>query len=163
MPIYMKIPGVKGTGKGKYDGWIELESAGPSVSGHITASTGAGSDREATAPSRTEIVVTKRTDNASPDLVRLSQRGQGMKVTIEYVAGDSRPPAPYRSIELTDAIITGYVTHGHGGAASARPFESLTLNFNAITVTNTPGRVSTDTRQLPDRALWDLASGARGS
>jgi len=70
MPIYMKYPGVEGTGKGNHKGWIELQSAQLGVHRNVKDPTGSSTNREASVPSVSEIVVTKDLDIASSGLVQ---------------------------------------------------------------------------------------------
>ena len=66
MPIFMKHDGIDGdvTAEG-HEKWIELGSCQFGVGRSITNPTAKGGDREASAPSVSEIVVTKVTDGAS--------------------------------------------------------------------------------------------------
>lgn len=77
MPIYMKVEGVTGSAKGKYEGWIEVSSAQLGTSRNATSPVGQGTNREANTLSLSEIVVTKATDVASADLFRESLMGRG--------------------------------------------------------------------------------------
>jgi len=76
MPIYVQygtIPGdVTATGHEK---WIEVNSFQWGVGRGISSPTGGSSDREASAPSVSEIVVTKPTDIASVKLLDESLEG----------------------------------------------------------------------------------------
>src|SRR4051812_42795025 len=88
--IYMQIEGIAGevTTSG-YAGWIELYSLQWGVGRGITAPTGGASDREAAAPSFSEIVITKRTDKTTPLLFGEVVVGEGKKVTIHFVSTTS--------------------------------------------------------------------------
>src|SRR5438067_1016526 len=109
MPIYMRYEGIEGPGVGKYKGWIELDTAQLGVQRPSSQK-----NREASAPSVSEIVITKSQDSASNALFRASINGEGKKVTIDFV--DSKhPSAPYMSIELQDCMISGFSISGHGG------------------------------------------------
>jgi len=133
MPIYMKIEGIKGnvTAAG-HEGWIELMSAQLGVQRRVNT-TGQSSNREASTPSVSEIVITKEVDNASTDLFRMSFVGEGKKVTIDFVSSDQT--VPYLSIELENTLITNYSVSGHGGAGRDAPMESLSLNFTKVSYT----------------------------
>lgn len=133
MPIYMKIEGIKGnvTAAG-HEGWIELTSAQLGVQRRVNT-TGRGTNREASTPSVSEIVVTKDVDSASSDLFRMSLWGEGKKVTIDFVSSDQT--VPYLSIELENTLISNYSVSGHGGSAHDTPMESLSLNFTKVSYT----------------------------
>src|SRR5262249_30978740 len=85
MPIYMHFDGIHGsvTAHGFHKG-IELDSAQLSVHRHITNPTGHGCNREASAPSIGEIVITKVLDCASTGLFKASLWGEGKKVKIDF-------------------------------------------------------------------------------
>jgi type VI secretion system secreted protein Hcp len=130
MPIYMKVDGIDGAVKGKYKGLIELQSCQFGTHRNITAPTGRGSERRAAPPSVSEIVVTKEQDTTSTALFRESLTGSGKKVVIEFVKGD--PPTPYMRVALDDVLISSFSVSGHGGGNSAKPLESLSLNFSRV-------------------------------
>ena len=69
MPIYMKFEGIEGPVTGKYKGWIELQSC----------QIGIGRSGGGSAPSASEIVVTKFLDSASTHLMREAVSGTGKK------------------------------------------------------------------------------------
>jgi len=156
MPIYMKIEGVTGSGTGKYQGWIELTSAQLNPNKVHTSGTARGVNREESAPSVSEIVVTKSTDIASTALYRDSLGGQGMKVVINFVKDDNKAQVPYLAVELENTMISNYSVSGHGGTSSERPMESLSLNFTKITYSTTPVAPSTSKADIKDRAMWNL-------
>jgi len=160
MPIYMKIDGINGSATGKYQGWIELESASPGVYRHGPVATGGGANREASAPALSEIVVTKYQDAASTALFRETFNGKGKKVTIHFVQSNSKGLTPSLAIEMENVLITSYNVSGHGGAAaSGRPMESLGLSFTKIEYSATPVQASKEPRDTKDRAMWNLATG----
>ena len=158
MPIYMKVPGVEGTGTGKYKGWIELQSAQLGVNRRMVSPTGQGANKEASVPPVSEIVVTKSVDVASPDLFRLALSGEGKKVIIDFVKDDD-PSQMYLSLELENTLISNYSTGGHAGDNYSRPMEFLSLNFTKVTYSAKPVQSSTDPKHVKDRAGWNLATG----
>ena len=130
MPIYMKVEGISGPVAGKYKGWIELQSCQLGVHRNVTSPTGRGTNREATAPSVTEIVITKGQDIASTALFRQSLAGAGKLVVIEFVKGS--PATPYLRLTLENTLIANYSVSSSGGAGDP-PLESLALNFSKVT------------------------------
>ena len=138
MPIFMKFGSVRGDAKGKYKGWIELQSAqfgiAPNGNGHSAS------------PSQglSEIVCAKQQDSSSSELLRNSLWGEGVEVTIEFV----RPgflQTPYLKVDLENVLITNYAPSGHGGSAQDRPAEDFSLNYTKKTMTVIA--VSVPTRQ----------------
>ena len=155
MPIYMDYDGVKGsvTAAG-HEKWIELHSCQLGTNRHITSPTGRGENREASAPSVSEIVVTKSTDEASTGLFRESLWGEGKKVKIDFCKTDKDKFEPYLQLELENTMVSSYSVSSGGD----RPMESLSLNFTKITYNNIGLGKANETGN-PDRAEWDLATG----
>ena len=89
MPVYMnynKIPGdVTADGHAK---WIELNSFKFGVGRGIASPTGASADRESSAPSMSEIVVSKASDVSSPKLFNEALQGEGRIVQIDFCKTD---------------------------------------------------------------------------
>ena len=157
MPIYMKYEGIKGSATGNYQGWIELESAQLGTGRNITNPTGGGANREGSAPSISEIVITKYQDSSSTHLFREALSGTGKKVTIDFVrSGDCG--APYLSIELENTLISNFSVSGHGGDSHNKPMESLALNFTKISFSTKATECAKDPTAVKDRAMWDLAT-----
>src|SRR4029077_18780440 len=89
MPIYMNYNDIPGdaTAEG-HEKWIEVNSCQWGVGRGISSPTGGSADREASAPSVSEIVVTKPTDVASTKLFDESLEGEGADVTIDFCKTD---------------------------------------------------------------------------
>jgi type VI secretion system secreted protein Hcp len=157
MPIYMKYDGIDGsvTAAG-HEKWIELDSCQMGVHRNITSPSGRGANREAAAPSVSEIVVTKHQDCASTNLFRASLWGEGKKVKIDFCKTDKDKVEPYLQLELENTLVSSFSSSGHGGDGHDRPMESLSLNYTKITF-NTIAMDSKNATAKPDRAQWDLA------
>src|SRR6059058_5931429 len=87
MPIYMNYDSlaIKGdvTEEG-HTGWIELNSFQWGVGRGISSPTGGAADRESSAPSVSEITVTKATDISSTKMYNEALQGEGQKVLIDF-------------------------------------------------------------------------------
>jgi type VI secretion system secreted protein Hcp len=133
-PIYMKYEGIDGdvTAKG-FEGDIQLNSFQWGVGRGISAPTAGGAGREASAPSVSEIVVTKKFDSSSVPLIQEAFTGNGADVEIDFVTqapkGDSQI---YLKLDLADVLISGYSMSSGGD----RPSESLSLNFTKISISS---------------------------
>jgi type VI secretion system secreted protein Hcp len=129
MPIYMKYDGIDGdvTAEG-HEKWIELGSFQWGVGRGISSPTGASADRESSAPSISEIVVTKNQDIASVKLLDEAYHGEGKKVQIDFVKTDKGKLETYMYYKLEDTMLSGYSISSGGD----RPTESLSLNFTKI-------------------------------
>src|SRR5687767_9204539 len=159
MPIYMKYDGIDGavTSAG-HEKWIELQSCQMGVARHVANATGRGSDREAAAPSLSEIVITKDQDVASTNLFKAALWGEGKKVKIDFVKTDQNKFETYLQVELENTMVGSYNVSGSGGDSHGRPMESLSLNCTKI-LFNTIAMDASNKTSKPDRAQWDLAAG----
>jgi type VI secretion system secreted protein Hcp len=155
-PIYMKIEGIDGdvTVQG-HEKEIELHSFQFGVSRSLTAPTG-GQDRESSAPSISEITVTKTMDKASPKLFGEALVGTGKNVEIFFVLTGQDKVLTYAKYTLENCMISSYSVSSGGD----RPMESLSLNFEKITFEHIPidgqGKPGT-----PERVTYDLAQGKK--
>ncbi|MBS0644707.1 MAG: type VI secretion system tube protein Hcp [Acetobacteraceae bacterium] len=131
MPIYMKYDGgkIKGdvTAEG-YKDWIEVNSFQWGVGRGISSPIGASADRESSAPSVSEIVVTKALDTATGALLTEAYQGEGVEVVIEFTKTDAGQLEKYLTYTLSDTMISGYSISSGGD----RPTESISLNFAKI-------------------------------
>jgi len=131
MPIYLQYDGgsVKGdvTADGHQD-WIELTSFQFGVGRGISSPTGGSKDRESSAPSVSEITVTKEQDAATGKLLTEAYQGKGVKAVIHLCKTDKGKLETFMEYELEDTMISGYSISSGGD----RPTESLSLNFTTI-------------------------------
>jgi type VI secretion system secreted protein Hcp len=155
MPIYMNynndaIPGdVSAKGHEK---WIELNSFQWGVGRGISAPTGAAADRESSAPSVSEIVVTKATDMASTKLLNEALQGEGVDVKIDFCKTDKGNLETYIQYTLTNTMISGYSLSSGGD----RPSESISLNFTKVEFKST-GMDASNADASPETVTYDLA------
>jgi type VI secretion system secreted protein Hcp len=129
MPIYMKYAALKGdvTAEGHKD-WIECNSFQWGVGRGISSPTGGSKDRESSAPSISEVVVTKAQDVASVDLLNEAYVGEGESVTIDFVKTDKGKLETYLTLILSETMVSGYSISSGGD----RPSESVSLNFTKV-------------------------------
>ncbi len=129
MPIYMKYGDIKGdvTAEGHKD-WIELNSFQWGVGRGISSPTGASADRESSAPSISEITVSKMQDVATTKLLDEALQGDGTEVTINFLKTDGKKLEVYMSYKLENTMVSGYSISAGGD----RPAETLSLNFTKI-------------------------------
>jgi type VI secretion system secreted protein Hcp len=129
MPIYMKYGDIKGdvTAEGHKgsDGWVEVNSFQFGVGRGIGSPTGGSADREASAPSVSEITVSKPMDVSSYRFLEESLWGEGVAVTIDFCKTDKDKLEVYAQYVLTNCMVSGYSVSSGGD----RPSESLSLNF----------------------------------
>jgi len=135
-----------------HEKWIDLSSCQLGTNRAVTTPHGSSADREASAPSVSEIIVTKVIDAASTNLFRASLFGEGKKVKIDFCKTDKDKVEPYLQLELENTLVSSYSVSSGGD----RPTESMSLNFTKITYNNIGMGAANETGQ-PDRAEWDLA------
>jgi len=131
MAIFMKYGALEGEASAKgYEKWIEIESVHFGVGRGISAGVGGPTKREATAPSVSEISVTKSMDSASPLLFKESFGGKAQDVKIDLTQTDNKGThIAYQKYVLTETLISSYQL---GSGSTTRPAENLSLNFNKI-------------------------------
>jgi type VI secretion system secreted protein Hcp len=139
MAIYMKFGGIQGdVTESGHQNWIELGSLQWGVGRGVSSPTGSSADREATAPSVSEITITKDQDSSSIKLLTQAFTGDGngdaATVQIDFTRTASGKLDVYQTFTLSNVIISGFSTSSGGD----RPSESLSLNFVKIDVKVTP-------------------------
>ena len=130
MAIFLKYGAIKGeTTQATHKEWIEVSSFQFGVGRGISSGVGGGSKREATAPSVSEITLTKTFDIASPLLLKESIGGKAVETKIELTQTDnSGKHVAYQKYILTNTLVSGYSISSGGD----RPSESISLNFTKI-------------------------------
>ncbi len=113
------------------DGWMEIGSFQWGVGRAISTPVGSSSKREASAPSVSEITVTKMMDSTSPLLCQEALIGKAVPCDIELVETGGDKLETYLSVKLTNCMVSGYSVSSGGD----RPSESLSLNFTKIEYT----------------------------
>jgi type VI secretion system secreted protein Hcp len=127
MAIYMKYGSLNGevTAAG-YEKWIELGSLQWGVGRGISSGAGGDSKREASAPSISEITITKTFDSFSPLALKEALGGAGETVKIDITRTDAKGKhQAFQKYILDLTMISGYSISSGGD----RPSESLSLNF----------------------------------
>jgi type VI secretion system secreted protein Hcp len=158
MPIYMKYGNVKGTvTEAGHKDWIELNSLQWGVGRGISTPVGSATERETSAPSVSEITVSKLLDGASPMLVQESLTGKGESCQIDFLQTQKGTLEVYLTLTLTNTMLSGF-SFSTGGD---RPSESLSLNFTKIEYKYTP-RVLDNTAGSPIPVSYDLATAKTG-
>lgn len=130
MAIFLKYGDIKGeVSAATHKEWIEVESFQWGVGRGISSGVGGGSKREASAPSVSEITVTKGFDISSPLLLKEALGGKAVVVKFDMTQTDaSGKHVPFQKYVLTDCLVSGYSISSGGD----RPSESVSLNFTKI-------------------------------
>ena len=127
MAIYMKYGDLEGevTTTG-YEKWVELSSLQWGVGRGISSGGGGGSKRESSAPSVSEVTVTKTLDAFSPLALKEAIGGDGALVLIDITRTDKDGGHhAFQKYMLYASMISGYSISSGGD----RPSESLSVNF----------------------------------
>lgn len=112
--------------------WITLDSLQFGV-GRAISTSGVGKDRDTSNPSFSEVTVSKSMDVASVDLMMQAIAGKSLgDATIHFIqtGGTDVKQQVYLEIILKEAIVSSYSVSSGGD----RPSESLSINFNGITM-----------------------------
>ncbi len=126
MPIYMHYDGIEGNATAKgYEKWIEVSSFQFGAGRGISTPTGGAANREASAPSVSEVTVTKMMDKASPKLFEaglIGEEGKTVKIAIVRTGKELKEHCVYK---FEETLVSGYSVSTGGDT----PSESLSLNF----------------------------------
>ena len=157
MPIYMSIDGITGNVEAKgHEKWIEVHSLQWGVGRGIMTATGNVKDREASAPSISEVSVTKSMCPASPHIFTEACVGKGKKVLIHLVKTDAAALETYMEYTLEDAMLSGYSLSSGGD----RPSEAISINFTKVEMKYIPWK-DDGTKDSPIPAGYDIAAGTK--
>jgi type VI secretion system secreted protein Hcp len=128
--MFLKLDGIKGeSGDHKHKDEIHIESFSWGLSQSGASGTGGGGG--AGKVSVHDISCTKFTDKASPELMLACASGKHIKEGLITVRKAGEQPVEYLKIKLTDILISGYQTAGHGSDLLT---ENVTLNFAKFNV-----------------------------
>jgi type VI secretion system secreted protein Hcp len=133
MPIYMNYDNKAITGDVTatgWENWIELNSFQFGTGRGISSPTGGSADRESSAPSVSEVTVTKDQDSSTGPLLTAALQGEGVTVIIDFVKTSQGQLVKFMEYTLTNTMISGWSTSSGGD----RPNESISLNFTKFQV-----------------------------
>lgn len=154
--LFMESKGIQGESKAPgYEGWIEIDSFQIGGGVGITSATG-GSNREISAPSLSEMTITKFSDKTSTAFFGSMTQGTQLDELRVFVAPPTNPGRLIK-IYLRDVLISAF-SWSSGGE---RPSESLSFNYTAIKIQY----YSTDAggaESLIGETSWDLATAKAG-
>lgn len=111
---------------------IEISSFQWGVGRGIGSPTGGSSDREASAPSVSELTLTRMSDQNDVSLFKAAAAGLPADWTLWIYNSRAKNGArACEKITLSNVLVSAFSVSGGGD----RPSESLSLNFSAITMT----------------------------
>ena len=134
-----------------YEGWIAINSFQIGGGVGISSLTGGSTTRESTAPSLSEMTITKLMDKTSTGFFSGMTAGTQLSELLVYLPPASNP-GRFIKIYLKDVLISG-VAWSSGGEI---PSESVSLNYRAIKIEHYTTDAS-GAETLTGSASWDLA------
>jgi type VI secretion system secreted protein Hcp len=154
MAIYMDYPGIKGSSAAAgYANSIVLNSFQFGAARNITMAHSTGAAREVSAPTVSQIMVTKSMDIASPKLFTESVAGNLTNtVKIHFTTTTANKVTEFLVYTLANAGVASYSV---SVAADGIPSESLGLSFTQIEMKLT-GQGGPDVSGSPATVGYDL-------
>jgi type VI secretion system secreted protein Hcp len=158
MPIYLQIDGIQGDAtQEQHRKWMDIEAIHWNVARNLNTAAGRASNREASEPTISEIVLTKISDSSSTKLFQEAVTGtSGKRATIHLVTTGS-PGETYIEYVLTNTLVANYSIDSNGD----RPLETIKLNFTKLEVKYIPYD-DNNKPQSPMIASYDLATTRAG-
>jgi type VI secretion system secreted protein Hcp len=160
MTIVVKYEGIDGETKIKgYEKYIEVESLQLGLGRHISSSRGT-STREGGEVSISEITCTKQTDGTTVKLFEEACTGKmNKKVDFKFLRTGAGQPQEYLCFETNGTGISGLSFSAAGGQGNSRPMESVSFNFDKISIKYNP--IGDDFTGSPATWGWDLATSSK--
>ncbi|MCO6509425.1 MAG: type VI secretion system tube protein Hcp [Aridibacter famidurans] len=152
----MQFDGLHGDLKGRYKGWIELDSAQlkKSLDSSVTSSSSGGG--ASTSALVGEIHVTKKPDSVSPHLARLTILGSHRDAVIHFLSERYPEEAPFLAIELEGAILSNYAILPAKSAGDPE-VESFSLLYTKIVFDTSATSTAKDAKDLEVKMGFDLS------
>jgi type VI secretion system secreted protein Hcp len=156
---FLKFDSIQGE-SAERPGWVDVKSVQFGAGRGASSATGRSADREASAPSVSEIKITRAIDQASPKLAQCIKRGCHFGTVLLAMRKAGGGKAVYLEYKLTNVWVSSYSMSSGGD----RPMESVSLNFSKIELSPQSGPKSDEpiqTTSLPPGA-HTAATGAAG-
>jgi type VI secretion system secreted protein Hcp len=158
MPIYIQYGDIKGSVSAEgHAEWVDVNSCQWGVGRGIGSPTGRSANREASAPSISEVVVTKSMDKSSYRWLEQALQGEGLKCTIHFCKTDAGKLETYAEYILENCLVSGYSVSSGGD----RPTESISINFTKIQFMLEEMGVANASTETP-RVFYDIAKAVKG-
>jgi type VI secretion system secreted protein Hcp len=136
MAIFGKFDGIEGDATHQaHKNWVDIDTLQFGVGRAISTPTGRAANRESSAPSVSEVTISRHTDKASPLFFKESVTGASSKKVQIDLTTTGDPGDTYLTYTLEDVLVSGYSQSANGGD---RPMETISLNFAKIEVKYTP-------------------------
>jgi type VI secretion system secreted protein Hcp len=153
--IFLKIGEIDGSSTDpQYTDWIEVDSwqLGAQQSRFTaTATTGTLGGRSEFFP----LTITKRMDNASPELFQACAMGTlfDSATLVLRNSVSNAPPTAYLELRLTTVLISSYSVGGAASSPDCTPTEAVSLNFTKMEIEY---KTQMETNGAPPTLSFDL-------
>lgn len=149
MPIFLKVDGITGSAQeANHKQWIPLDSLQFGTSRNVNARTGGGIQREFSAPTITDVTITKPLDVSSGPIFREAVTGSQTKTWTIDITATGQGSQTLLEYVLNEVLVSNY----HISSVGDQPIESLTLSFTKIQANFTPPGGS------PVRVQYDIGT-----
>lgn len=154
--VYLKISSIKGDVIAQgFTGDIHLSSLQFGVGRGISSPTGGSTDREASVPTLSDLVITKQMDVSSSVFVKDLLGGQSIPTAEIFLTNNvNGHQFTYTTITLSNVLISGYSTSSSGD----NPTENISLNYEKISTEFIPQNSNGSPGQ-PITSCWDIVQG----
>jgi type VI secretion system secreted protein Hcp len=158
MPIYLQIDGIQGDATHEqHKQWMDIEAIHWNVSRNMNTAAGSATNREASEPSISEVVLTKVSDSSSAKLFAEACSGRQGKRAVIHLVTTGSPGETYIEYSLTNTLIANYSVDSNGD----RPLETIRLNFTKMELKYTPYDEN-NTAKSPMISSYDLSTTKAG-
>jgi type VI secretion system secreted protein Hcp len=131
---------------------VEVTSFQWGVGRGIGSPVGRSANREASAPSVSEIVVSKSMDKSSFAWLQEALKGKGAACEIHFCSTDAGQLKTYATYKLENCMISGYSVSSGGD----RPSETISINFTKVEYLFVEQGIDNANADTP-RVSYDLA------
>lgn len=158
MAIYMELGDAKGnvTAKG-YEQQIEVFDTRWSTMLDVRSAVGTDEDRTSGSSAVSEMTFTKPIDSSSFYVTQSALQSKALKCIVTYTRTDQGKEAEWRTITLTDAIISQLTNTTD---ASGKGMERVSLNFTVIEISDQTSGSKSEKKGGPFIVTYNLADAA---
>lgn len=138
MPIYLKLGKIDGDATASdHTKWINISSMQFGAGRAISMQVGSAAAREASAPSLSEVSLSKELDRSSYMLFTEAVSGKGTDAKIHFVRSEGNELQMYLEYTLENAMVSSYSLSSGGD----QPSESISLSYTKIEMRLFPTKV----------------------
>jgi type VI secretion system secreted protein Hcp len=137
--FYLQIPGIKGSAtEVKHKDWVKADSIDLGNRRNIHVRPGSSNDREFSAPTISDLILTKELDASSPYLYQKSLTGESLGKVIIQACNLSKNDHVYLEYTIYDVMISHYDISGVSPEDHDDFKETIHLNFTKVQMKYVP-------------------------